>query len=1122
MLNNRNLDAGASKSAGQIIASFDPRLRDPARFIVRAWGYLLVIFVIYLILIQEINENRSTIAGWAVIYISYLFVLELSRRRWIQQYDRREFHVLRIIINLGMITWLISLAKDFSYLLSFFYLIPIFAGIVYFSNKIWVGIITLAISMGGIVLNELLLAPWERNLARVLLPSVGIILFSTLVFWLYHRAIKSTSQFSLIVWDLHRTLNLHDLIKQTSDNAIQITNANFSLVIIIDPQTGRYVNHICVGFELREGASIEDVIKECSVLSDRTPFDCPDIISIFREKSIYIKYFKRQPKSVLAEPLFDSEGRIIGVLNVGHNVASHFGSLEKSQLKEFSGTVSTAIANCLSNRKAKLIEARDVEEGIDFSRARSENEIFNILAKKLKENFLNADGYVIHRFDSASEVLYPVYASTPSSRSGRKGGNIPTTLRFGVGIAGRALQLKEPILVQDAEQHPWFIRQENSPDMSSLLSTMIMDPDGEKRYGTITIYSKSKQIWNIQDEYNLTCLAYQASFAFTRAKRLIELKEKGSVLKGISDEIRKFDLRGGEELLYKKITSAAVNTLEFGAARLRILDEKTGNLVTKAISGIEGDVVARISNDPIPLSVISPFLTPKYRVERSYIIHHEDPDWQEIVMKYFYIPEQTMIKQAGWRAKSALLTPLIGQNDQLIGILSLDMPKDGLFPPPETLEAIGVFSGASAWALELARAQSKIDEQRKRSWDLLESLGPKLASIRDFESLGELIVQFGTQIISAEGCSLHIIRDDKLELTHSSFLAGTRYIGKKKRISKADKCGLSCWVAATGEELCFSEEIESHKDHPAWAEEDDHLICLDSGYCHSLLIVPVRSVSIDGKIIGVITLENKKSLLGLKNFDEDDKSRIRVLASQFSQAMEMMKKYEIIQKWERKEFEDELHDIINWYHSGVVLGLDALSEWFRRKNYSKVKKELPLVLKRAYTSVNELKTLHTDLGKSPATGIPLRRQLESMISDWINRATPRYEGPIKVRLECNNELKLPELIQSTLVRIASGAIANSILHSQIVLDPKISIGIEVAKTGNMIRLMVCDNGKGKKHIKEGYGIARMKQLTKQLIKKYEVQDANFDINSGPDIGTTITVSVLLPENTSSLIKGKKG
>ena len=54
---------GASKAAMYIMGSFDRRLRDPARLLVRFWGYLLWIFVFYLLVFTKQCFSRKCLAG---------------------------------------------------------------------------------------------------------------------------------------------------------------------------------------------------------------------------------------------------------------------------------------------------------------------------------------------------------------------------------------------------------------------------------------------------------------------------------------------------------------------------------------------------------------------------------------------------------------------------------------------------------------------------------------------------------------------------------------------------------------------------------------------------------------------------------------------------------------------------------------------------------------------------------------------------------------------------------------------------------------------------------------------------------------------------------------------------
>ena len=1117
---------GASKAAMYIMGSFDRRLRDPARLLVRFWGYLLWIFVFYL-LVFDVSQNSVSLANawpvtiWLVAYFGYLSALEISRAKWVQFYDTTQYRITRILINLGFITWLVFTFPASRQVLAFFYTIPIFASVVYFSSKNWVGIFVFILAAIGLYASGIYLTDPPLNGLQYLLILLGLFLLSYGLYLLYHKALSSSGQFSQIQV-LLRTLDRQELVNHALHYAIQLTGATHSLVILFDPEREEYIAHAMKGFELQAGTSIENVAKECNVLASGEPFECQDMVMAFNDNTIYSKHFTCNPRSVLAEPLFNSDGRVVGVLNVAHDAPGQFERINKSQFHHFCGLVSASVANALSYRRARLNEIRSHKLDNRLLNSNIESDIMRIIFEDAHMLIPQADRYVIHRFMPKTEDLVAasmfcegelepwIWAPDDIAKD-------PVKMSYGVGIAGHSLALKESILVHDVCQHPWYIQTPDSDFIKSLLVAPLYDPSDDDLFGTISIFSSTPKTFTLDDEINLASLSYQGSMALARIKQFVAWKEQGGAMKRIFDEMRLLDVDVSEEVLCQKIASIATKILGFEIARIRLLEFNTNLLKTVAISGVPDKVADELLQDEVPVSVLDPFLIEEYRAERSYLIPNDDEDWQAVAKEFLYIPEQTLKKQTGWRAYDALLTPLMSQSGYMIGLLSLDLPREGTIPQPQVIEAIGVFSSTVAWTLELARTQRRLTEQQRRTWTFLGSLGPELARTRDFQSVGELVVQFGAKVLSAEGCSLYIVRQghqEEIELTHSSYLAGTSFIGRKKPVTGYDKCGLTSWVAYTGKELCLNNG--EHEFHPAWAGEVGHLEHLPSRRCHSLLVVPVKNLK--GEVIAVISLENKRTSAGLKNFDEEDLARLSLLAKQFAHAWDVIGQYEIVQKWERKGIEDDLHDIINWYHSGVVLGIDALAEWMRRENYSKANEILPSLLRHSRTTINELKTVHTDLISNALEAETLKLSMKRMIDAWARRVTLKYDSRLQVILRCPDKVDVPVAIRNSLVRIASGAIANSILHSGIVERPNTHILVEIKEKGDWLRMNIVDNGIGMKKVNPGFGITRMHNLTNQL-QKVGVQKAKFNIRSTPGEGTVVSVKLqIAPQIRDSLSK----
>jgi nitrate/nitrite-specific signal transduction histidine kinase len=506
----------------------------------------------------------------------------------------------------------------------------------------------------------------------------------------------------------------------------------------------------------------------------------------------------------------------------------------------------------------------------------------------------------------------------------------------------------------------------------------------------------------------------------------------------------------------------------------------------------------------LPFPEIKPFLSPDFRAESSYMITKGTPDWKEFVDKYFHKPKQYSNKKTEWDAYDALLTPLLAPSGDIIGILTLDSPLDGIVPNKQILELIGVFTNAASWVIELSRFQRRLTEQRYRAQSFIDTISQELAKGRDLPTISEVVVQVGAKILSAEGCSLYLVQGNDIELTHSNFLANTDFIARHKPISSEPKSGLTAWVAATGEAIYFNNG--EFKNHFAWAGEEEHLQYLPSKKCNSLLLAPIKDKG--NKVIGVISLENKLTLFGQKDFDEEDKERLISLANEFARALETIGLYEDIKEWERIGRADDLHDLINWYHSGVVMWIEALEEWLKRAEYEKANQLMTELKHHAHTTVFELKALHTNMLTQPLEAKDLKQALEQTMLVWIQRATPKYIEKMQIKLECPEKLEIPVKIRNTMVRIASLAFSNAIMHSGIIDDSSISLLVRVKQKDSNITLEVSDTGRGmdNKNLHNGYGLDRMRQLTKK-INNWSKMEADLQIKSKIGRGTKVVLNL---------------
>jgi GAF domain-containing protein len=1089
-------DAGAPKAARSIMGSLDPRLRDPVGFLMQVWRIGLFVFILYLeFVFDALGGERASIIAWMIGYAAFQLLMEVLLRTSKTFYDTDAFRLARIAAYLALGAWLIAIAPGSRYLLFLFIAIPIFASVVYFKEKRWIqagvfGLALLGLYLGGIRYAAVPALDWPQYAWQA---AILLILW-VLMIRLYEVAESSSANLSEMIRILNQTLDLPKLAEHIVSFSQEITGAGRVFVLIIDPEKSRYVYHAGHGFQLVKGRSVEELVEKCQVVRSGTPFRAADAQKELQAGSIYQEFFGVLPRSILVEPIFSREKKILGIITISHDGPNQFTKIEKNRFEQFCYLVGSAVENSLLYRQAKLDESSHRFVSERLSLAPHEDEVVEILVEEAERLIHKADGCVFHSYNPETQELQPKSASYVSAASLGK-----TVMQPGVGIAGHALELGEPVLVSNLGSHPWYTASGQEVELNSLLVAPLIDPDTFEPIGTLSVHSREPSAFNTEDEADLFSLANQGATALSKIRAFARWRAHGGSIRRILDEFNQMDVQQGERELSEQITQAATAVLGFRIARMRLLDAESGELETVAIHGIPDEEASALIGQQMPWKALEPYLSEKYKAERSYLIPHDLKEWQELCNQYLYVPSAPHTPESGWHEYDAFLTPLITQSGETLGLLSLDLPERDTRPTPEVIEAVGVFASAATLTLELCRLWSRLTEQRSRTVEFIGAIGRQLSSTRDLEAIGKLVVQVGANLLSSEGCSLYLIQGNETVLSYSNYLTNTHYIGRRKPITTQPGCGLTDWVAGTGEELLYNDR--SFRQHPAWAGEEDHLPYLPSGECRSLLIVPVQ---LPGQApCGVLKLENKKAIAGQAGFSDADRENLILLANNVALAIDWINRYQLIQNWERHGLEDDLHEVVNFYHSGVVLLIDHLTSLLANDELDAARQVLPVIRHRAYTMVDELKAIHTAFRRKYLESERISKGLRLLIEAWIE-TIGGLGIKLPVSLECAEDLYLPPPVMDTYLRIAASALSNAIKHSGVKENPSgIAIKIQVACAEDRARLVVSDNGRGADMLNEGYGISRMRQLVAKLHSSgYPTE---LELAAAPGKGVTVAV-----------------
>ncbi len=98
-------------------------------------------------------------------------------------------------------------------------------------------------------------------------------------------------------------------------------------------------------------------------------------------------------------------------------------------------------------------------------------------------------------------------------------------------------------------------------------------------------------------------------------------------------------------------------------------------------------------------------LIEKYRIGRSYYLPHNQADMNGLPSK-----RRDQIKDDGWHPDDFLFIPLYDPDNEIVGLISVDDPEDGLMPTPESLLPLELFATQIAASLENLR---NVERQRE-------------------------------------------------------------------------------------------------------------------------------------------------------------------------------------------------------------------------------------------------------------------------------------------------------------------------------------------------------------------------------------------------------------------------
>lgn len=297
-------------------------------------------------------------------------------------------------------------------------------------------------------------------------------------------------------------------------------------------------------------------------------------------------------------------------------------------------------------------------------------------------------------------------------------------VRFYVGdLPGAGLSALEQRVTASTE--PLLIEDFSSSDAASphegVQSAMLIPVIYRQQItGLLSLHARSAGRFDQETLEVAQSLAVQAAVALGTALQYEDQTRRSELLKRELETISKLyqvsQLLSPDKPLEDSlgaIASAIQEATPFQTVLISMVDRDDPTMLRRLVgAGLSSDAWREISSRMQPWHGAEVLMQPEFKVGGVYFIPADRrPMVPEDIHLYTVLPLEEKRELDAWNAKDLLLVPLYDAQDQPLGLVSIDAPRDGRRPDRPTLEAIELFAVQAGLVMDNYRRIHGLQEQ---------------------------------------------------------------------------------------------------------------------------------------------------------------------------------------------------------------------------------------------------------------------------------------------------------------------------------------------------------------------------------------------------------------------------
>ncbi len=404
-----------------------------------------------------------------------------------------------------------------------------------------------------------------------------------------------------------------------------------------------------------------------------------------------------QVESAVVVPLLVRD-RSLGELMLGSRKAEFFNDYDLQIISTAAGQLASALDDASRTTLTDEVLRRRVEQLTAIARVSRELNAASDLRALLE--VIHSESLRITRAKCGTILLFDENASTdPLPVSLTIGCPFPETLS---ALEKHAFHSGETQLIENTAQMPYAVSHEG---VKALMVVPILSQG--RTVGLIHLHADKPGYFDASSLEVVQTLAAQAAVAISNVRRYQEqvrqaelLRRRAAVVARLS-EGASLDFEQPLEQSLREIAAKISEATPFQAALVSILEPQSGMLRRVAGVGFPPEVMAEFMARKQPFSSLKQLLKPQFRISRSYFIPADQSPIipSDVHMVTIQPHDRQKSVPNAWDPDDTLVTLLEDNEGKTLGIISVDLPRDGLRPDRAAIEALELFASQASLAI---------------------------------------------------------------------------------------------------------------------------------------------------------------------------------------------------------------------------------------------------------------------------------------------------------------------------------------------------------------------------------------------------------------------------------------